>query len=139
MTKVTCLLNYRRSALNEIGLQDLIYQVKSELLAPNPRERARDPYPLFFIDKIELEISVNISQTNGGGIKLTVLDFVEASSARSIERERGHVVKISLSPLEPREKILAEILKDAKTRQIVEQRARTWVKDAADDLMGEPE
>ena len=61
----------------EIGLQELIYQVKRELLAPNARERSRDPHPLFLIDKIELEISVNISQSTGGEVKLTVLNFAE--------------------------------------------------------------
>ena len=39
--------------MKEIGLQDLIYQVKRELLAPNPAERARDPYPLFFIGRLK--------------------------------------------------------------------------------------
>ena len=45
--------------MGEIGLQDLIYQVKCELLMPNPAQRAQDPDPLFFIEKIELEITVN--------------------------------------------------------------------------------
>ena len=37
--------------MEEIGLQELIFQVKQELLAPNPAQRAKDPFPIFFIDK----------------------------------------------------------------------------------------
>ena len=124
--------------MSEIGLQDLIYQVKQELLAPNPKERARDPYPLFFIDKIELEISVNISQSKGGSIKLSVLDFAEIGGSKSIERERGHVVKVSLSPLQSRETILEQALKDPRVNQVVQERATTWVKSDVESA-GEPE
>lgn len=124
--------------MSKIGLQDLIYQVKQELLAPNAQERARDPHPLFLIDKIELEISVNISQTSGGGIKLTVLDFAEIGGSKTIERERGHVVKVSLSPLESREEILKQALKDPKVQQVVQERANVWVKGNI-EASGEPE
>jgi hypothetical protein len=106
--------------VEEIGLQDLIYQVKDELLAPNPAQRAKDPYPLFFIDKVELEIAVKVTRATGGGIKLAVLDFAEASAGRSVGRERGHVVKVSLSPLLSRDAILAKALKDERVRQMVE-------------------
>jgi hypothetical protein len=124
--------------MSEIGLQDLIYQVKQELLAPNAKERARDPYPLFFIDKIELEISVNISHSSSGGIKLTVLDFAEIGGSKTIERERGHVVKVSLSPLESREVILEQALRDPKVRQVVQERAAALVKGDI-EAAGEPE
>ena len=67
--------------MSEIGLQDLIYQVKRELLATNRQELARDPYPLFVIDKIDLEISVNVSKSRQEGIKLTVLNFAEVGSS----------------------------------------------------------
>lgn len=124
--------------MSEIGLQDLIYQVKRELLAPNAQERARDPNPLFFIDKIELEISVNISQSSGGSIKFTVLDFAEFGGSKTTERERGHVVKVSLSPLHSREVILEQVLKDPKVQQTVQERASAWVKGEI-GAGGEPE
>ena len=84
--------------IDEIGLQDLIYQVKRELLAPNPAQNARDPDPLFRIDKIDLEIAVRITKEANGQIKLSVLDF-EFGGGKSVTQERGHVVKLSLSPL----------------------------------------
>lgn len=34
--------------MSEIDLQDLIYQVKKDLLMPNPKETRQDPYPLFY-------------------------------------------------------------------------------------------
>ena len=124
--------------MSEIGLQDLIYQVKRELMAPNARERARDPYPLFFIDKIELEISVNVSQTSGGGVKLTVLDFAEIGVTKSIERERGHVVKVSLPPLQSRDTILKKALEDPKVQKAIDESAGIWAKGSS-EATGEPE
>jgi hypothetical protein len=125
--------------MKEIGLQDLIYQVKGELLAPNPAQRAGDPYPLFFIDKIELEIAVRVSRATSGELKLTVLDFAELNAGQAVERERGHVVKVSLSPLLPREEILSETLKDDKIRQMVQSDLAQAVVKGDVGLVGEPE
>ncbi len=124
--------------MSEIGLQDLIYQVKHELMSPNAKERARDPYPLFFIEKIELEISVNVTHTSGGGIKLTVLDFAEIGGTKSVDRERGHVVKVSLSPLQSRDTILKKALEDPKVQKAIHESAGVWVKGSL-EAAGEPE
>ncbi len=125
--------------MEEIGLQDLIYQVKRELLAPSPAQRARDPYPLFFIDKVELEIAVKVTRAAEGGVKLTVLDFAEVSAGRSVDRERGHVVKVSLSPLLSREVILNEALKDEHVRQMVQRDSAQALIKGKGGLVGEPE
>jgi hypothetical protein len=126
--------------VEEIGLQDLIYQVKEELLAPNPAQKAKDPYPLFFIDKVELEVAVKVTQSRDGGIKLTVLDFAEVSAGQSMDRERGHVVKVSLSPLLSREAILAEAMKDERVRQMVTgDSVEAFVKVEEAGMVGEPE
>ncbi|MBK9091832.1 MAG: hypothetical protein IPM84_03470 [Anaerolineae bacterium] len=107
--------------MEEIGLQDLIFQVKQELLAPNPAQRAKDSYPLFFIDRVELEIAVKVGRTASGGIKLTVLDFAEVSAGKPVEKERGHVVRVSLSPLLSKENILTQALRDPRVREMIEQ------------------
>ena len=126
--------------MNEIGLQDLIFQVKNELLAPNQAQKARDPYPLFFINKVELEIAIKVSRTNSGGIKLTVLDFAEVSGHTSVEREQGHVVKVSLIPLLSQDTILTQVLKDDRSRQMIERNsAQAFAKGDSEDLVGEPE
>lgn len=126
--------------MEEIGLQDLIYQVKNELLASNPAQKAKDPYPLFFIDKVELEIAVKVTRATSGGIKLTVLDFAEVGGGRSVDRERGHVVKVSLSPLLSRDVILAKAMKDERVREMVtKDSAEAFVKADESGMVGEPE
>ena len=126
--------------MEEIGLQDLIYQVKNELLARNPAQRAIDPYPLFFIDKIDLDIAVKVTRSKSGGVKLTVLDFAEVSAGQSLERERGHVVKVSLSPLLSKDAILARAMRDDRVRKAVEDdSALAFVKAAETGMVGEPE
>ncbi len=119
--------------MNEIGIQDLIYQVKNELLTINRREILRDPDPLFVIDKIELEISVNVSQSKEGGIKITVLSFAEASSKQSREFSHGHVVKVSLSSLLPREELLRDMLSDPENQEkILNNSSQAFVKGTDD-------
>ena len=110
--------------MSEIGLQELIYQVKRELLAPNPQERSRDPDPLFVIEKIDLEISVNVSKVKGGEIKLTVLDFATFGGSVSSGTNRGHVVKVSLTSLLSRDALLREIYEDPDKLQMMEKRTR---------------
>lgn len=122
----------------DIGLQELIEQVKRELLAPNPAARARDPYPLFVIDSIELEIAVKVSRSGNDSIKLTVLDFAEVGVDRSLGQEQGHVVKVKLLPLLSREEILAEAQKDTTTKRMIEQTVSAWVKSPG-NLKGEAE
>jgi hypothetical protein len=126
--------------VEEIGLQDLIYQVKEELLAPNPAQKANDPYPLFFIDKVELEIAVKVTRGRSGNIKLTVLNFAGIGGESSLDRERGHVVKVSLSPLLSREAILAEAMKDERVRQMVTgDSVDAFVKADETGMVGDPE
>lgn len=126
--------------MEEIGLQDLIYQVKGELLARNPAQRAKDPYPLFFIDKVELEIAVKVTRSDGGSIKLTVLDFAEVGADHAIDRERGHVVKVSLSPLLSHEEILMQALQDERVREMVKRNSvDALVKEDTSGMVGEPE
>lgn len=79
---------------DSIGLQDLIYQVKHELLTPNRQARAEDPYPLFAIEKIELEIAVAVKREGRTGLRISVLEL-----GGSISREQGHTVKVTLAPL----------------------------------------
>lgn len=121
--------------MNEIGLQDLIYQVKRELLAPNKKEESRDPNPLFFIEKIELEIAVTISRSSSGEIRLTVLDFAQIGGNRAVNQEQSHVVKVSLSSLQPREEILRNI---SLTTQGEENQRKAYVKGNDDGILGQP-
>lgn len=98
--------------MEEIGLQELVEQVRKELLEPS-----KSPDPIFFIDKIELELTVKVVREANGQIKVKVLSFVGAGVGGSIGDERGHVVKISLSPLMEREEIYKEVVKDQATKE----------------------
>jgi hypothetical protein len=95
--------------MDEIGLPDLIDQVKRELLAPNPAARARDPYPLLAIEAIELEIAIKVTRSTDGSVKLSVLDAAEVNVGRSTTREHAHIVRVKLTPLRTKEEMLAEL------------------------------
>ena len=125
--------------MDEIGIQEVIDQVKRELLARNPAAQARDPYPLFTIDKIELEIATRITRSRDGSIKLTVLEVAELSAGRSTNHEQSHVVRVSLAPLLTREQMIADALSNEDTRRLVQEDSRRALVRHDDGLLGEPE
>ncbi|SRR6266540_3650717 len=125
--------------MNDIGLQEVIEQIKRELLTPNPSAEARGFYPLFAIDKLELEISTRITRAVDGTIKITVFDVIEANASRSSSQEHGHMVRVSLTPLLTSEELASEALKDARTRRTVEQDSRRALLRNDEGLRGEPE
>ena len=123
----------------EIGLQELIYRVKRELLTPDRAAQARDPYPLFAIEKIELEITVKVVRDHDGTAKLSVLNFAEISAGQTVSREHGHLIRIALTPLIPHNELVNNLLADDETRQnIIRDLRRSMIK-GDDDLGGEPE
>ncbi len=95
----------------EIGLQELIDQVRKELLALSSSQ------PIFFVDSVELELAVKIVKDRTAGIKISVLGFAEANAGGTHSGERGHVVRVSLSSLIPREDIYQEVVKDQATKE----------------------
>jgi hypothetical protein len=100
----------------EIGLLDLIYQVKDELLSRRPAEAAKGLPKLFWIDQIELELSVAATRERGGAIKLSVLPVgAELGGART--EERGHTVKIRLTPLLPLEEMRRMLAQDPEVQK----------------------
>ena len=97
--------------MQDIDLQTFIYQIKRELLAPNAAHRAKDPHPIFFIDRIDLEIAVKVQKSQKGEVSFSVLSGgISAGGSKS--HEQGHVVKVSLSPIIPKEKLTANLLQD---------------------------
>jgi hypothetical protein len=107
----------------EIGLLDLIYQVKDELLSRRPAEEAKGLPELFWIDQIELELSVAATRERGGAIKLSVLPVgAEFGGART--EERGHTVKVRLTPLLPLEEMRRLLAQDAKVQEALERLSR---------------
>jgi hypothetical protein len=100
----------------EIGLPDLIYQVKNELLAHRPIEKAKGLPALFWIDQLELELSVAATREKGGRIKLSVLP-VGGEVGQSHTEERGHTVKVRLTPLLSREEMRQLLYNDPSFRE----------------------
>lgn len=107
----------------EIGLLDLIYQVKNELLARRPVEEAKGLPALFWIDQIELELSVAVAREQGGAIKLSVLP-VSAEVSGSRAEERGHTVKVRLTPLLSREEMRSLLSQDPHFQEALGQLSR---------------
>jgi hypothetical protein len=124
--------------MQEIDLQTFIYQIKRDLLAPNPAQRARDPYPLFFIDRLDLEIAIKAQINNKGEISFSVLNF-GASAGISKSHEQYHVVKLSLSPLLSKEKITADLLKDPVVAERITKYLSQAMLKTDSGLVGEPE
>ena len=87
-----------------IGLAELIYHVKRELL--NPESRTDDPVPLFAVDEIELEVAVSISREGQAGINIQVLNLGGRAS-----RADAQTVRVKLKPLLSREELLAVLQK----------------------------
>jgi hypothetical protein len=85
-----------------IGLTELIYQVKQELLSTESRQN--DPVPLFAVDEIELELAVKVSREGEAGINIQVLSVGGGAS-----RENAQTVRVTLKPLRTREELIADL------------------------------
>lgn len=91
-----------QSASAPIGLTELIYQVKKELLSPE--SRWGDPVPLFAVEEIQLEIAVSVSREGEAGINIQVL-----SLGGGVSRADAQTVRVTLRPLRSREELIAEL------------------------------
>jgi hypothetical protein len=80
----------------EIGLQELLYQVKKELLAQSPD----DPVPLFYVEGVDLELGITARKEVQAGVKLYVVDIGGGGG-----QERAQTVRVSLRPLYSREEM----------------------------------
>lgn len=91
----------------QLTLQTLINQVKGDLFSPyqGTEVEGKKVYPLFFIDEVELELAVTISYTVEGGVKVTVLQTVEAGVSGGTEASQVHTMKIKMSPILSRDEL----------------------------------
>ena len=79
-----------------IGLRELIYQVKKELLTQSPD----DPVPLFYVEGVDLELRVTARKEGQAGVKIYVVDI-----GGEIGQEQAQTVRVSLRPLYTREEM----------------------------------
>ncbi len=90
-----------------IGLAEFIKQVKAELLAPPEVE---DDIPLLSVDSVELELQVAVKKEDGGKIGFN-LSVLTGEAADKLAKEQMQTVKVTLSPLLDKEKLLRLYLK----------------------------
>jgi hypothetical protein len=93
---------------NSIGLAELIEQVKRELLT-DPHREVTD-VPFLAVDTVELELQVTVKKEGKTGIKINVLT-VGGELGGGISRDSVQKVKVTLSPLFSKEKLLEDYLK----------------------------
>lgn len=81
----------------EIGLQELLYQVKKELLAQSPD----DPVPLFYVEGVDLELSITARKEAQAGVKIYVDAPARGPLAKAAQATgdnapaRGPLVKVA--------------------------------------------
>lgn len=75
-----------------VNLQDMIFKIKDELLAPNPRRRLESG--AFALDEVEIEVAVVAAREQGGSLKLSVLELGEKASESETQK-----VRIVLKPV----------------------------------------
>lgn len=82
----------------QIGLSDLIRQVKQDLLSASAEETG---IPLFSVDSVELELQVTLKKEGKAGVKIYVLELGGGSSRNDVQ-----TIKVKLSPLLSKDKLL---------------------------------
>lgn len=119
----------------DISLQALIEKVKDELLAP-----AGGPgYPIFFVDKVELELQVAVTYEKEAGLKISVLQLGGVEAGGSATRERGHSIKVTLSPILSREEQRKLLGEDQRMLEGVQRATQAALRKGEPALAGEPE
>lgn len=78
---------------NEIGLAELIAQVKKELAVK------LDDSPVFWVEKVELELNVTVKREGGSVIKIGIFSIGEASVNGKLSSEDVHKIKLTLKSL----------------------------------------
>lgn len=89
---------------NSIGLAELVEQVKKELLSTAPGQ-TKDA-PVLFVNSVELELQVTVKRGGTGGLKVNVVPLGGAEISGSISRDDVHKVKVTLSPLFDKERLM---------------------------------
>jgi hypothetical protein len=114
----------------EISLQTLIDEVKDELLTPT----GGPGYPVFFVDKVELEIAVAIKAEGSGGLNISVLELGGGASS-----EQSHTVTVTLSPILTREEQRALLEEDERMLEGVKRATQAALRKGGSGMVGEPE
>jgi hypothetical protein len=116
--------------MENYSLQSVISQIKHELLsATNSPE-----YPLFLVEKLEIEVAISIKAEGNGGIKIQVIEL-----GGNISREQCNKITITLSPILSREEQRELITKDPRLLNGIERASAGALRKGDIPLAGEPE
>ncbi len=116
-------------AHSPIGLSELIYQVKQDLLNDSKED---DPVPLFAVEEIQVEAAVVISRSGNAGIDIKVF-----SMGAGVSKEDTQTVRVTLRPLRSREELAADLsTEDPELHRKVVETSRRLVKSP--ETPGEP-
>ena len=124
----------------EITLQALIDKVKADMFSPmaGTANYGKQVYPVFFVDKVELEISVELRYDAEAGLKIIIPQTFEGSVSGSQGQTSAHTMKLSLSPIMDRAEMKAEVDKDERLKKGVRDATMLALRKGS-DLAGEEE
>lgn len=88
----------------EIGLAELIEQVKQELLTTY--SSSDKDIPFLSVDSVELELQVTVKKEGKGNVKINVLQVGGGELGGGASRDDVQKVKVTLSPLLKKEQLL---------------------------------
>jgi hypothetical protein len=120
--------------MKQLTLQQLIEHLKVEILSPIPGP----DYPIFFVEKVELEIHVAISYDIDKGVKLNVLDVAGIEVVDGQTSEKSHTVTLTLTPILSRDEQRELIEHDKRLLAGIEEATQRSLRKLA-PLNGEPE
>ena len=100
----------------EITFQELIDKIKKDLFYPytGTDKEGKVIYPVFFVDNVELEITIELTYDAESGIKILIPQIMEGEIKGGQGKAKSHKMKINLSP----------ILSRAERRELLEEDER---------------
>lgn len=105
--------------MKPININEFIEQVRKELLSPRHATTKDEALPLFFIDEVELEISVTVTSDLSGNGKIN-LQVVEVGTSANHQNENVHKITIKMTPLISKDKFIQDLEKNGRIFQEIE-------------------
>ncbi len=106
-----------------VTLNQLIDQVREELLSPRRANTPEAMYPFLFVDEVELEVDVTVSSAVEGSGSVNI-QVVELGSGIEKGNERTHRIKIKMTPLLTKNEVRETLAKDSRLWSRIESVAK---------------
>ena len=102
-----------------ITLNQLIDQVREELLSPRRMDTPEAMYPFLFVEEVELEVNVTVSRTVEGAGKVNI-QVAELGGGVEKASEQAQRIRIKMTPLLTKDEIREKLKKDERLWQRIE-------------------